>query len=455
MEVTDRLTIVDLLRVMENRVRKPKQYSRGWIQVIFNRIKEATSRMHGGLLAIFLFTTLVVSLGCSSKEGKEAPLPEVVVASVEQKDVPIFADWIGTAQGFNNATIRPQVKGYLLEIEYKQGSVVKKGQTLFKIDPREFKAQLDMAKGQLGQAKANLEKTKSHVNRYRPLAKQGAVSQQEFDDAVQNMLAAEASVATANAQVEQARLNLSWTKIVSPISGVAGISVTQIGDLVTTETELTTVSQLDPIKVNFPISEQSYLDFAKSAGRLTEQGNVSELGPVLELFLANGSVWPTKGTPFVVGRNVDESTGTILIEGRFSNPQNVLRPGQFARVRADVGVYKDALLVPQRAVSDVQGKYMISVVTPEDKVEVRTVDVGETVKEDWIITKGIKAGERVIVEGLQKARTGMKVKPVSQATFMKQDKTAETGTTAAVSGEVLAPVSDRMDRRHMTELTAS
>jgi len=348
----------------------------------------------------------------------------VVVAEVVQKNVPMFADWIGTAEGFNNATIRPQVKGYLLEISYKQGTLVKKGDMLFKIDPREFKADLASAQGQLGESQANLGKTRSHVKRYRPLASQGAVSQQELDDAVQNMLAAEAGVVTAKASVEQAKLNLSWTNITSPIDGIAGISVTQIGDLVTPQTELTTVSQLDPIKVNFPISEQAYLEVVEASGGTSGDGRVSDAGAILELYLADGSVWPHRGTPFVVGRNVNESTGTIVIEGRFPNPNNVIRPGQFARVRVDVGTKKDALLVPQRAVTDVQGKYMVSVVTPKDVVDVRLVEVGETVGEDWIITKGLKLGERVIVEGLQKSKSGMKVDPVSKSTFMKQDKVA-------------------------------
>ena len=374
-----------------------------------------------------LLSTAVFWLGCDSTESKQAAPPKVVVAEVVQKNVPMFSDWIGTAQGFNNATIRPQVKGYLLEIAYQQGTLVKKGEMLFKIDPREFKAELASAQGQLGEAQANLRKTRSHVQRYRPLASQGAVSQQELEDAVQNMLSAEAGIVTAKARVEQAKLNLSWTNISSPINGIAGISVTQIGDLVTPQTELTTVSQLDPIKVNFPISQQAYLEVVEASGGNSGEGKVSDAGAILELYLADGSAWPHRGTPYVVGRSVNESTGTIVIEGHFSNPKNVIRPGQFARVRVDVGTQKDALLVPQRAVIDVQGKYMVSVVTPKDVVEVRPVEVGITFGKDWIITKGLKLGERVIVEGLQKSKTGMKVDPVSEANFMKQDKVASLG----------------------------
>ena len=368
-----------------------------------------------------------LALGCGSAEPKAKSLPEVVVAKVTQQDVPLYADWIGTAEGFNNATIRPQVKGYLLKIDYNQGTVVDSGTLLFQIDPREFKAELDSAKGQLGEAKANLAKRKTHVDRYRPLAAQGAVSQQEFDDSVQNMLSAEAGLLTAQARVEQARLNLGWTKITSPIEGVAGIAQAQIGDLVGPESTLTTVSQLNPIKVNFPVSEKAYLEVVRTrGGGASGRGDLSSAGPILQLYLADGSKWPERGTPFVLGRSVDEQTGTILIEGRFPNPNNVLRPGQFARVRVDIGTRKNALLVPQRAVSDIQGKYMLSVISNQDVVEVRPVEVGETVGENWIITKGLKADERVVVEGIQKVRSGMKVKPVSQGKDEKKDQTANT-----------------------------
>ena len=369
---------------------------------------------------------LVLALGCDSTAPKVRPLPEVVVTTVQQRDVPIHADWIGTTQGYNNATIRPQVKGYLLGIDYRQGTLVDSGNLLFRIDPREFQAELDSAKGQLGEAKANLSKSKTHVTRYKPLAKQGAISQQELDDAVQNMLAAEAGLLTAQARVEQAKLNLDWTKIASPITGVAGIAEAQVGDLVTPQSRLTTVSQLDPIKVNFPISEKAYLDVVRNTGGSSAQGRLSSAGPILQLYLADDSLWPQRGTPFVLGRSVDEKTGTILIEGRFPNPNNILRPGQFARVRIDVGTHENALLVPQRAVNEIQGKFQLSVISKDDVVDVRSVEVGETVDADWIITKGIKAGERVVVEGLQKVRTGMKVKPVPQEADQAKKKTAAT-----------------------------
>jgi len=365
-----------------------------------------------GVPAIALTCTL--GLACTAKESKEKPIPEVVVAQVEKTDVPMHADWIGTADGFNNATIRPQVSGYLLKISYDQGTLVQPGAPLFEIDPREFKAELDSATGQLGEAQAKLKKTKTYVARYRPLAQQGAISQQELDDAIQNMLASEASVVSAQAQVEQARLNLQWTKIASPIEGIAGISQAQIGDLVGPTSELTTVSQLDPIKVNFPIGENAYMQVVREYGGKSGKGHLSAVGPILELFLSDGSSWPERGTPYVVGRNVDASTGTILIEGHFPNPNNVLRPGQFARVRVSTGTRKGALLVPQAAINDVQGKFLVSVVSKDDVIEVRPVEVGETVGENWIVQKGLEQGDRVVVQGIQKVRSGMKVKPTLQ-----------------------------------------
>ena len=359
------------------------------------------------------FVCLIVILGCDSAPDQSAPLPEVVVAPVEQRDVPQYVEWIGTTRGFNNAVIRPQVKGYLRGIDYQQGAVVDNGQLLFQIDPREFQAEVENAQGELGQAKANLEKSEIHVKRYRPLAKDGAVSQQELDDAEQNALADKARVLSAEARLAQAQLNLSWTKIKSPIQGVADIAVAQIGDLVSQGTELTTVSQLDPIKVSFAISQQDYMMLAHARSAQDDGRSLESAGAILQLYLADGSLWPHAGTPFILGRAVDRETGTITIEGRFDNPGNVLRPGQFARVRVHVGDLKNALLVPQRAVSDVQGQYLISVVGKGDVVDIRNVEVGVVDGENWVITKGLAKGEQVIVEGLQKVKAGMKVRPVS------------------------------------------
>ena len=352
-----------------------------------------------------------LALACGDSSQSPAPTPmEVVVTEVKTKDVPLFAEWVGQTEGYNNAAIRPQVKGYLKSREYDQGTVVDEGQLLFQIDPSQFKAELDNALGQLGEAKAMLATSTSHVKRYRPLAADGAVSQQELDDAIQAMYGDQAAVVSAKAKVEQARLNLGWTRIQSPIKGVSGISVAQIGDLVSPSTLLTTVSQLDPIKVRFPISEQEYMTLVKY-NQAASGGNLGDAGAVLQLYLADNEEWPERGTPFILGREVDPLTGTIVVEGRFPNPKNVLRPGQFAKVRAEIGVEKGALVIPQAAVDDVQGTYNVYVVKPDDTVEVRSVEIGTTTGTDWIIKKGLKKGESVIVEGFQKVRSGMKVKP--------------------------------------------
>ena len=332
---------------------------------------------------------------------------------------PIHGEWVGTTQGFINAQIRPQVKGYLLEKSYAEGSVVQKGDLLFQIDPREFQAIFTQTRGALGEARAALGKARLDVERYTPLVAEGAVSQQELDDATQAKLRAEASVLKARGEVEQARLNLEWSKITSPITGVADVAAGQVGDLVAPETVLTTVSQLDPIKVFFPISEQEYLYFRRRAGDAPPEAARTQ---ALELILADGSTYEHPGTLKVLGRAVDDQTGTIQMEGYFENPGNVLRPGQFAKIRAVVREEKSALLVPQRAVSDTQGTYQVSVVQPDDTVAIRAVEVGDRSGKLWVIEKGVKAGERVIVEGIQKVRGGMKVRPVTAAAAKKEQE---------------------------------
>ncbi len=346
---------------------------------------------------------------CEKSAPVAPPPPEVLVTDVVQKDVPIYGEWIGTLTGYINATIRPQVKGYLLTKNYKEGDVVHTGDLLFQIDPREFQTQLDQAQGQLARAQAAQVKTQQDVTRYTPLAKEGAVSQQELDDAIQQNLAAQAQVDSTRATVEQAKLSLSWTKVTSPIDGVSGIAIAQVGDLVEPATDLTTVSQLDPIKVVVPISEQQYLSFAR-----TQAGNDREQRPrkgALELILADGSVFPQRGTVSVVGRQVDPRTGTLPIEGQFPNPGNIMRPGGYAKVRAVIDNLANALVVPQAAVQNFQGTTQVAVVTTENKVEIRNVTTGPRSGFDWAILEGVKPGERVIVEGLQKVRGGMSVAP--------------------------------------------
>ena len=378
-------------------------------------------------------TALCWAMGCGSSEPTTPAAPDVYVTQVTSKDVPVYAEWVGSTEGYNNADIRPQVKGYLLKRNYDQGRVVQTNQLLFEIDPRQFQAEVDSALGQLGEAKAMLGRSAGHVKRYRPLAAEGAVSEQELDDAVQAKLGDEATVVSAKARVEQANLNLGWTKIRSPIEGIAGIAVAQIGDLVSPETILTTVSQLNPIKVNFPISEQQYMQLVKF-NKQASSGHIGESGARLQLYLSDGQEWPERGTPYVLGREVDPLTGTILVEGRFPNPKNVLRPGQFARVRAQVAVEKDALVIPQKAVNDVQGTYNVYVVESDDTVKVQSVEIGETYGSDWIIKKGLSKGERIIVKGFEKVRSGMKVVPKPMKTSKSADPDGSKAPSQQQSG---------------------
>lgn len=343
---------------------------------------------------------------------------------VLQRDVPIYSEWVGTLDGFINAQIKAQVTGYLLRRNYTEGSNVRKGELLFEIDPRTFQAalnqaqaQLANAEGQLAQAEANQVKAQLDVNRYVPLAKEQAVTQQDLDNAVQANLAAQAQVRAAKAQIDAAKaqvdaaqLNLSFTKVVSLIDGIAGIAQAQIGDLVGPTGLLTTVSTVDPIKVYFPVSEQEYLNYIKenpdAAKRAAQE---RELG--LELILADGSLYPNKGNFSLADRQVDVRTGTLRLEGRFPNPGNVLRPGQFARVRAITKSRRGALLVPQRAVTELQGSYQVAVAGKDNKVEIRPVKVAERIGTQWIIDAGLKPGERVVAEGIQRVSAGMTVNP--------------------------------------------
>ena len=365
--------------------------------------------VHLSLRPLICGLLAVAGSGCDGSQPDAAtPPPEVVVTEVIQKDVPIYGNWVGTAQGFVNAQIRAQVTGYLLKQHYREGSLVRAGDLLFEIDPRQFRAALARARGQLGEADAMLGKSALDVERYTPLAAEGAVSRQELDDANQAKLRNEASVAKARAEVQQALLDLSWTRITSPVDGIAGIAVAQVGDLVSPTTELTTVSQVDPIKVAFPISEQEYLRLFRNFSDEERERSAGKKD-ALELILADGSTYEHRGTATIVGREVDPRTGTIRIEGYFPNPRNLLRPGQFAKVRTVLRTAEDALLVPQRAVRDMQGRAEVAVVGPDDTVEIRGVELGDRSGSLWIIEKGLEPGERVIVEGVQKVRSGITV----------------------------------------------
>lgn len=362
-----------------------------------------------GFLALAAITLLG---GCASKtEAAPPPPPEVQVVNIEQKDVPVYGEWVAILDGYVNADIRPQVSGYLMKQNYREGSLVHKGDVLFEIDPRPFTAALQQTQGQQAQAEAQLSKTTLDVQRDTPLAKQSAIPQAQLDNDIQANAAATAVVAASKAQVAQARLNLEFTKVRSLVDGVAGLAKGQIGDLVGPTSLLTTVSQLQPIKVYFSISEQEYLPFAARISEITSGKRVAGTNKTLELILADGSVYPHKGSILIADRQVDLKTGTIRFAGTFDNPGGILRPGQFARVRLPTALAKNALLVPQRAVMETQGSYQVAVVTPDNKASIRPVTVGARVGDMWIIKNGVQPSERVIVEGSQKVREGSPVVP--------------------------------------------
>ena len=450
-----------------------------YYQILKNR-KVSISLVAIAIIAV----AMLLGFARSSKPAQAAPpVLEVGVVQVEQENVPIYSEWIGTTEGMVNAELKAQVTGYLLRQDYKEGSFVKKGQLLFEIDPRPFQAALDQANGQvaqyqgqleqafsqikqaeaqlaqtnsqllqaqarLEQARANQVKTELDVKKYQPLAEQKAVTQQDLDNALQaNTVAkaqvdaekagveaaraqmahasaeintARAGVATAKGQLENAQaaaktaaLNLSFTRIISPIDGIAGMAQAQVGDLVsTTSNPLTTVSTLDPIKVYFTLSEQDYLRYTKPfLGSAEQSGSLDHLE--LELILADGTTYPEKGTFYFADRQVDPKTGAIRMAGVFPNPNNGLRPGQYGRVRAITSTQEDALLVPQRAVSELQGTYQVAVVGADNKVSFRPVKVGEKSGSMWVITEGLKPGEVIVAEGTIKVRPGIVVKPVA------------------------------------------
>jgi membrane fusion protein (multidrug efflux system) len=357
-------------------------------------------------LAILL-SALLLMAGCEKK--KPAPAPQQVeVVDVVQQDVPVTQEWVGTLKGSVNADIRPKIEGYILKQLYLEGTVVKAGQPLFQIDPRQFKASLDSAKGNLSRNQAALDNANIKVERYTPLAKSLAISQQELDDALSDQRQCEANVETAKAQLEQAQLNLNWTTVSSPIAGIAGTVQTQVGSLVNGSNILTTVSTVDPIRVAFGLSEQQYLNYMGATEIRRDAA-----GGALELVLTDGSVYPHQGKVILLNRQVDVKTGTITIEGEFPNPDKLLRPGQYARVKAVTYTKKDALLVPQAAVKELQGDNQVAVVGSDGTVEMRSVTPSQRVGPLWVIDKGLKPGEKVVVGGLQLVQSGMKVQAVA------------------------------------------
>lgn len=357
-------------------------------------------------IAVIVSAVMLVLMAACTKEQPAAPQPpEVEVLRVDQKDVPIYKDWVGALDGYVNAVIRPQVTGYLIKQDYREGELVKRGQVLFEIDPRTFQASLDQAKAQLAQQNARYDTAKANLARIRPLAEKNAVSQKDLDDAVGAELSTKSSVESARAALETAQLNLGFTKITSPIDGIAGIAKAQLGDLVgpSMQTELTAVSTVNPIKVYINVSEQEYL-------KASEEQKNRETIP-LQLILADGQVYPYKGKFALADRQVDPTTGTLKVGTVFPNPNNVLRPGGYGILRAQTSVRKGAILVPQRAVGEIQGKNLVAVVGSDNKVELRPVKVDIQVGSDWLISEGLKPGETIVVEGIQKVKSGMTVKP--------------------------------------------
>jgi RND family efflux transporter MFP subunit len=379
-------------------------------QIQLNRQVGKVSRRLSIPWMLLAFAVSLALVACQSeKAASQLPSPEVEVVGVVQQDVPIFQEWVATLDGYENAQIQPQVTGYLITQNYKEGSPVRKGQVLFEIDPRPFQALLDQSKAQLAQAQAQLGKTKLDVDRDTPLAKERAIAQSQLDNDIQANLAANAAVKSAEAQVEQAQLNLDFTHVTSLLDGIAGIAQVQIGNLVSPAATLTSVSRVNPIKAYFPISEQTYMRFAKRINASSPAQAPSD-APPLDLILADGSIYAQKGKILYTDRQVEITTGSIRIVSAFPNPNNILRPGQFGRVRAATETVNGALLVPQRAVTELQGMYQVAVVGDGNKVSVRPVKVGERVGTMWILQSGVKAGELVIVEGLQKVRDGAVVK---------------------------------------------
>jgi len=359
------------------------------------------------VLALGIFAS-----GCNKGQAAAAvPIPEVQVATIETRDVPIYGEWVATLDGYINAEIRPQVSGYIIKQNYTEGSLVRKGQVLFEIDPRPFQATLDRAKGDLAQAQAQLGKSTLDVERDTPLADARAIAKSQLDNEVQAKLGAQAAVESAKAAVEQAELNLEWTKVTSLVDGIAGIAQVQMGNLVGSTSILTSVSQVDPIKAFFPISEHEYLLAQSKSKAISSKHTISFFGNSLQLILTDGSIYAQKGKILLADRQVDPGTGTIRIVAAFPNPGNVLRPGQYGRVRVETSTKRDALLLPQSAVVYLQGSYQVAVVGGDHKVSMRAVKPGATVGTMWVIDEGLKPGEQVVVGGLQQIREGTLVTP--------------------------------------------
>jgi membrane fusion protein (multidrug efflux system) len=377
--------------------------------------------MQKRLSALIAVAAVCVALtGCSHNQAPAAPdPPAVLVTSVVQRDVPIYREWVAQLNGSVNAQISPKVSGYIIKRNYQEGYFVTKGQILFEIDARPLRAALDQAKATVAGAVANLGNSKLNVARDTPLAKEKAIAQSQLDNEVQTLKANQAALDAARAEQQTAELNLAWTKVRSPIDGIAGVAAAQVGDLVSSSSILTSVSQLDPIRAYFSVSESDYLSIAPRLSRIVHgEAESAELDATEAQFIqANGLPFASQGRFVLIGREVNHTTGTILVATEFANKGSLLRPGGFGRVRLRIGTENDALLIPQRAVNEVQGEYQVVVLSTDNKAEFRSVEVGERSGSDWIITKGLEPNERVVVEGFQRLRNGIPVsaKPYTAA----------------------------------------
>ena len=363
-----------------------------------------------GWLPVLFLTGLVIVSGCKQHQQAQRTAPDVEVAAVEQKDVPVYREWVGSLAADVNATISAQVSGYLLRQDYKEGQIVKKGDLLFEIDDRTYQATLDQANAKLG-------KTELDVKRYTPLAQTQAISQQELDDAIQANIA-------AKAEVDAAQLNVNYCKITAPVDGVAGVANAQIGDLVGPGSgQLTTVTKSDPIRVDFSVDQQLLIQLAErtlAAGGTLRHASGEIYGPHLELILLSGATYSEKGRVLFANNQLDVRTGTMRVVGEFPNPQGLLAPGMFVTVRALMNTLTNALVIPQRAVSDVQGRSLIAVVGEDNKISIRPVQTGAQLGQLWVVTGNIKAGDRVVSEGIQKVRDGITVNPVPAGSMKPQ-----------------------------------
>jgi membrane fusion protein (multidrug efflux system) len=375
----------------------------------------AARRLH---VVAVLMVAMATCVGCTSNAEKPAPPPPgVTVTAAIQKDVPIHQEWVGTMLGNVDADIRPKVDGFLLSRLYTEGSYIEKGAPMFQLDKRQAQAAVEQAQGNLERARAALGQAQIDVRRYTPLVAQKAVSQAELDKALSMETAGKAGVDANQAVLDNANLNLGWTTVASPISGIAGVSKVQIGDLMTPITVMTTISSVNPIYVDISIAEQDYIRFVREkTGR--------SAGQDLELILGDGTVYPRRGHALFVNREVDSRTGTIQVRGEFPNPGNVLRPGQYARIRAVTEFRKSAVLIPQQAVSELQGVYQVGVVGADNKVTIRAVKLGPQSGDMWVVESGLQAGDNVVIDGLQRIKTGMTVVPTP---FKNTQGTTPTG----------------------------